>query len=86
VQALIAKTGARYIFGLSAGALVVLRAARTTPALECIALYEPLFGIDGSARWGHGRFASILVRADDLAAVPGGELLVDAELGPGPDG
>jgi len=32
MQALIAKTGAHSVFGLSAGALVVLRAARATPA------------------------------------------------------
>jgi pimeloyl-ACP methyl ester carboxylesterase len=49
MQALIAKTGARSIFGLSVGALVVLRTARATPALESVALYEPPFSIDGSA-------------------------------------
>ena len=43
VQALVAATGARSIFGLSAGALVALRAARVTPALERVALYEPPF-------------------------------------------
>jgi pimeloyl-ACP methyl ester carboxylesterase len=48
VQALVAKTGARNIFGLSAGALVALRSALATPALEHVALYEPPRSIDGS--------------------------------------
>jgi len=48
LQALIAKTGADRIFGLSTGALVVLRTARTS-ALERVALYEPPLSIDGSA-------------------------------------
>jgi pimeloyl-ACP methyl ester carboxylesterase len=47
VQALVAKTGARNIFGLSSGALVVLRAAGVTPTLERVALYEPPFSIGG---------------------------------------
>ena len=48
VQALVAKTGARFMFGLSAGALVTLRAARATPGLERVALYEPPLSIHGS--------------------------------------
>ncbi|HTV75084.1 MAG TPA: alpha/beta hydrolase, partial [Candidatus Acidoferrales bacterium] len=48
VQALATKTGACTIFGHSSGALVVLRAARITPMLERIALYEPPFSIAGS--------------------------------------
>jgi len=49
VQAVLAKTGARNVFGLSSGALVALRAARATPALERVALYEPPFSVAGSA-------------------------------------
>jgi pimeloyl-ACP methyl ester carboxylesterase len=49
MQALIVKTGARYMFGLSAGGLVVLRTASTTPTLEKASLYEPPLSIGGSA-------------------------------------
>jgi pimeloyl-ACP methyl ester carboxylesterase len=48
MQALIAKTGAKDIFALSAGALVTLRTALETSALQRIALYEPPFSINGS--------------------------------------
>src|SRR5262245_53982762 len=48
VQAIIAETGARNIFGLSSGALVALKAAATTPAIQKAALYEPPFSVDGS--------------------------------------
>jgi pimeloyl-ACP methyl ester carboxylesterase len=70
MQALVAKTGARNIFGLSVGALVVLKAARTTPTLQRIALYEPPFSIDGSAltSW-FDRYAQELARGEPAAAV-----------------
>ncbi|MEU8631862.1 alpha/beta hydrolase [Amycolatopsis sp. NPDC048633] len=48
LQALVAATGASRVFGLSSGALVVLRTALVTPALDRIALYEPPLSIDGS--------------------------------------
>jgi pimeloyl-ACP methyl ester carboxylesterase len=81
VQALVAKTGARNIFGLSAGALVALRAALATPALEYVALYEPPLSIDGSAptNWtarydqeiARGKPSSALVTAmKGMAVVP----------------
>lgn len=41
LQAIIAATGARFLFGHSSGALIALRAALVTPATERIALYEP---------------------------------------------
>jgi pimeloyl-ACP methyl ester carboxylesterase len=70
VQAIVAATGARYIFGLSSGALVTLRAALATPALERIALYEPPFSIEGSvdASW-LGRYEQELAHGDPAAAV-----------------
>jgi pimeloyl-ACP methyl ester carboxylesterase len=49
IQAIIAKTEASYIFGLSSGALVALRATLTTPAIKKAALYEPPLSINGSA-------------------------------------
>src|SRR5262249_28456443 len=48
MQALIAATGARFIFGLSSGALVSLRTALFTPAVDHVALYEPPLSINGS--------------------------------------
>jgi pimeloyl-ACP methyl ester carboxylesterase len=48
VQAIVARTGARNLFGLSAGALVALRSARATPVVERVALYEPPLSIGGS--------------------------------------
>ncbi len=48
MQALIAATGARLIFGHSSGALVSLRTALSTPALDRIAVYEPPLPVHGS--------------------------------------
>jgi pimeloyl-ACP methyl ester carboxylesterase len=49
LQALVAATGATRIFGLSSCALVVLRTALLTPALDRVALYEPPLSVNGSA-------------------------------------
>jgi pimeloyl-ACP methyl ester carboxylesterase len=46
VRALAEATGARYLFGHSAGALVALRAAA---GFERVALYEPPLSVNGSA-------------------------------------
>ena len=48
LQALVAATGASRVFGLSSGALVTLRTALTTPAIDRVALYEPPLSVDGS--------------------------------------
>src|SRR5262249_30160870 len=48
VQAVIAKTGAHNIFGLSSGALVALKTAVTTAAIQRAALYEPPLSVAGS--------------------------------------
>jgi pimeloyl-ACP methyl ester carboxylesterase len=73
LQALVAATGARFVFGLSSGALITLRTALSTPQIERIALYEPPLSIDGSAPIGWlpryereidaGRTAAALVTA-----------------------
>jgi pimeloyl-ACP methyl ester carboxylesterase len=45
--ALLAKTGAHNVFGVSAGAIIVLQAALTLPAIGKAAIFEPpLFGND----------------------------------------
>ena len=48
VQALLKQTGAARVFGLSSGALIGLRTARVTPAIEKLALYEPPLSVNGS--------------------------------------
>ncbi|MBG6135924.1 alpha/beta fold hydrolase [Longispora fulva] len=73
LQALVTATGASRIFGLSSGALVALRTALATPALDRVALYEPPLSVNGSVptdwipRYDHeittGRHASALVTA-----------------------
>jgi pimeloyl-ACP methyl ester carboxylesterase len=52
LRALVAATGAVRAFGLSCGALVVLRTALDTPTLTRIALYEPPLSVAGSAPLG----------------------------------
>lgn len=49
LQALIAATGARFLFGHSSGALIALRTALVTPAIERAALYEPPLSVRGSS-------------------------------------
>lgn len=73
LQALVTASGASRAFGLSSGALVVLRTALVSPTLERVALYEPPLSVDGSAPtdWGPrfdreiaaGKPASALVTA-----------------------
>ena len=41
MQALINKTGALNIFGLSSGAIIALQTALTTPMIRKVSLYEP---------------------------------------------
>jgi pimeloyl-ACP methyl ester carboxylesterase len=52
LQALMAQTGAVNLFGLSVGALVVLKTALLTPAVRKAALYEPPLNLDGCAPTG----------------------------------
>ena len=47
VEALLSKTGARRVFGLSSGAILALQAAATLPAIEKLAVYEPPLPIEG---------------------------------------
>lgn len=47
LDALLAKTGAHFVFGLSSGALISLQAALTRPAIHKVAIYEPPLFIKG---------------------------------------
>ncbi|WP_116205938.1 alpha/beta fold hydrolase [Amycolatopsis circi] len=70
LRALVEKTGAAQVFGLSSGALITLRSALTIPEITAVALYEPPLSVNGSVRldWvprfereiARGRFASAL--------------------------
>jgi pimeloyl-ACP methyl ester carboxylesterase len=47
MDVLLRKTGAHYVFGLSAGALISLQAALTLPTIQKVALYEPPLPLPG---------------------------------------
>lgn len=48
VDALLTKTGAHALFGLSTGGLIALQAALTLPAIHKVAIYEPALSVNGS--------------------------------------
>src|SRR5215469_10654284 len=48
VDALLTKTGAHSVFGLSTGGLITLQAALTLPAIQKAAIYEPALSVNGS--------------------------------------
>ncbi len=48
LDALLTKTGAYQVFGVSAGGLISLEAAYTLPAIRKIALWEPALLLDGT--------------------------------------
>ncbi|EFH83175.1 alpha/beta hydrolase fold protein [Ktedonobacter racemifer DSM 44963] len=49
LTALVNKTGAHLLYGVSAGGLISLQAALSLPGIEKIALYEPAILTDGTA-------------------------------------
>jgi pimeloyl-ACP methyl ester carboxylesterase len=48
VDALLTKTGAHALFGLSTGGLIALQAALTLPTIHKAAIYEPALSVNGS--------------------------------------
>jgi pimeloyl-ACP methyl ester carboxylesterase len=48
LDALLTKTGAHYLFGLSTGGLIALQALLTLPAIHKAAIYEPGLSVNGS--------------------------------------
>jgi pimeloyl-ACP methyl ester carboxylesterase len=48
LAAVLAESGAQLVFGVSAGGLVALEAARTLPAIRKIAVYEPALLMDAT--------------------------------------
>jgi pimeloyl-ACP methyl ester carboxylesterase len=51
LQAVLGHAGARKVFGVSVSALIALQAARTTPAIGQVAVYEPALLMDTSGRY-----------------------------------
>jgi len=51
LQAVLTESGAHKVFGVSIGALIVLEAARTQPAIRKVAAYEPGLLMDRSTRY-----------------------------------
>src|SRR5262245_830833 len=47
LAALLDTTGARYVFGLSSGALIALQAVLSLRAIRKLAIYEPPLAIEG---------------------------------------
>lgn len=52
LEALLVKTGARNVFGVSSGGIVCLEAALTLPAAHKAALFEPPLVVDGAVSTG----------------------------------
>ena len=48
LEALVGKTGARNVFGVSARGLIALQAALDLPAVHRVALYEPALSVNRS--------------------------------------
>ena len=81
MDALLAKTGAHYIFGVSSGAIICLEAALTLPAIQKAAIFEPPLMANGSATaaW-LARFDREIAEGKVAAAMITG--MKGAQLGP----
>lgn len=80
LDAVLGATDSRYVFGLSSGGDVVLRATAALPQIEKIALYEPAIFPDGVPSKGVSRFKHYAT-AGDLAGMLTTGMKV-AEMGP----
>ncbi len=80
LAAVLAATGSRAAFGISSGALIVLRAALSTPGLDRVAAFEPPLIIDGAPAMDFDRLDREL-SAEDL---PGAMItaMLGAQMGP----
>jgi len=81
LEALLAKTGAHNVFGVSAGGLICLQAALTLPAIHKVALYEPALIVNSSASTAFlPRYDKEIVQGKVAAALITG--MKGAQLGP----
>ena len=81
LDALLAKTGAHDVFGVSSGAIICLEAALALPAIQKAAIFEPPLMVDGPAptAW-LTRFDDEMARGKVAAAMITG--MKGAEIGP----
>lgn len=81
VDALLAATGAHAVMGVSAGALIALRAALELPAIRKAAIFEPPLSINGSVdmRWLPELDRELAQGKLDAALVTG---MLGAQMGP----
>jgi pimeloyl-ACP methyl ester carboxylesterase len=70
LDAVLAESGAQLVFGVSAGGLAALEAARTRPAIRKIAVYEPALLMDAAwpADW-ISRFDQQMAQGNSAAAL-----------------
>src|SRR5215208_5362188 len=81
LEALLTKTGAQHIFGVSAGGLICLQAALTLPAIRKVALYEPALIVNGSASTTFlSRYDKEILEGKIAAALTTG--MIGAQFGP----
>ncbi len=82
LAALLSKTGARYVFGVSAGGLICLQAALTLPtAIHKVALYEPALIVNGSISTAFlPRYDREMAQGKVAAALVTG--MIGAQMGP----
>ena len=81
MDALLRKTGAHYVFGVSSGAIIWLEAAFTLPAIQKAAIFEPPLMLNGSttAAW-LARFDREIAQGKVAAAMITG--MKGAQMGP----
>ena len=81
LDALVRKTGAHFVFGVSSGAIISLQAALTLPAIQKVAIFEPPLMFSGSAtsRW-LTRFDDEMAQGKVAAAMITG--MKGAQMGP----
>ena len=80
MDALLAKTGAEYVFGVSSGALIWLHAALALPAIRRAAIFEPPLLIGGDSTALMRRFDAEIAQGKVAAALITG--MKAARLGP----
>jgi pimeloyl-ACP methyl ester carboxylesterase len=80
VDALLTKTGAHNVFGVSAGGLIGLQAALTLPAIHKAAIYEPALFVNGAPTALLTRFDEEMAQGKVAAALITG--MKGAQMGP----
>lgn len=81
LSALLTQTGARNVFGVSAGGLICLQAALTLSAIHKVALYEPALIVNGSVSTAFlTRYDRELAQGNVAAALVTG--MLGSQMGP----